>query len=832
MNWMWSYAETVAVTLATLRTALDLMAEYKEFTFGQSQASVYQIVARHDPELLEKIKAMIKEGRWEVTASTWTEADRNLASAESMARHYLYTRRYLADLLEQDPAQLDLDYEPDTFGHHQNVPELAQSGQVRYYYHCRGAKGPHYYRWRAPSGNSILVWREPLWYNWDMEGDCALFAPQLAKETGLTCLLRVFGVGDHGGGPTRRDLANIREMASWPIFPQYTFGSYKEFFQQAEKEQPDPPEVRGELGFIFDGCYTSQARIKRGNALAQRALVQAEQASAWADLLAGLPYPGQAYTEAWQHVMFNQFHDILPGSGTAETRDHALGLYQEAQAISDSRQMAALSALASRIDTSGIEPAPDLHPGRSEGAGAGFGTDSGLFGRAGRHQGKKRLFTVWNLLPRARQEQVQLTLWDWPYDLERLEVKDDQGRSLPHQLEAAEPVSYWGHHYTNIQVRVQVPPSGYCTVYVDEAPLEQLALKAPEMRLLEKAEPVLENEFIRLELCRQSGQVLSLLDKKTGLELVGDQAAAGFYLVNEDPGRGMTSWRVGDYKTKLPLAEEVFLKRLELDGIRQLAVFQVLFGNGSQLDVTYILDQGQPCCRLDCQVRWQEIGSSAGMPQLQFFWPLPQPCPSYTYDIPLGEIKRPALDHDVPALSYATARVKDSIFQLASDCKHGFRAGRQSLSLSLIRASLDPDPWPEIGQHSFSLGLALPGKDPAAPALLAESFTNPLVSLPLAAGQTGDWPLAKSFFELSGQGVFLLAVKKAEAGTGILIRLYSQSKKEETARLVFAQKPRSARLVNLLEEEELDLEHQPLLDDTGLSLVIPANSLRSVLVSW
>ncbi len=140
MNWMWSFDETVSITLDTCRTMLDLMDQYPDYTFAQSQASVYEIVARHDPALLERIRDRVQEGRWEVTAATWVEADRNLPNAESMVRHLLYTRRYLSGLLGIDPDSLDLDFEPDTFGHHQNVPEILSDAGVRYYYHCRGSK--------------------------------------------------------------------------------------------------------------------------------------------------------------------------------------------------------------------------------------------------------------------------------------------------------------------------------------------------------------------------------------------------------------------------------------------------------------------------------------------------------------------------------------------------------------------------------------------------------------------------------------------------------------------------------------------------------------------
>ena len=97
MNWMWSWQETVATALDTFRTMLAIMDEYPQFHFSQSQASVYRIVEEFDPEMMAAIRARIAEGRWEVTASSWVEQDKNMPSTESMARHVLYTKRYLQE---------------------------------------------------------------------------------------------------------------------------------------------------------------------------------------------------------------------------------------------------------------------------------------------------------------------------------------------------------------------------------------------------------------------------------------------------------------------------------------------------------------------------------------------------------------------------------------------------------------------------------------------------------------------------------------------------------------------------------------------------------------
>ena len=158
MNWMWGYNETAAVTVETFRTVLDLMKEYPLFTFGQSQASTYRIIEENAPEMLEEIRRRVHEGRWEVTASTWVENDKNMAGGEALCRHILYTKQYLSKLLDIDPASLDLDFQPDTFGHSINVPEACHAGGIKYYYHCRGREDHRpAYVWRSPAGHELLV---------------------------------------------------------------------------------------------------------------------------------------------------------------------------------------------------------------------------------------------------------------------------------------------------------------------------------------------------------------------------------------------------------------------------------------------------------------------------------------------------------------------------------------------------------------------------------------------------------------------------------------------------------------------------------------------------
>lgn len=181
MNWMWSYPETVAATLATFRTMLTLMEEYPDFHFSQSQAAVYEIVEKYDPDMMEEIKQRIREGRWECTASAWVEADHNMPNTESMLRHIAYTRKYLSE--KWSVQDFEIDFSPDTFGHNAFLAEVDHFSGVKYFYHCRGLKEDEIlYRYRAPSGHELLTYREPFWYNAAVTPRMGVAAPLISRR--------------------------------------------------------------------------------------------------------------------------------------------------------------------------------------------------------------------------------------------------------------------------------------------------------------------------------------------------------------------------------------------------------------------------------------------------------------------------------------------------------------------------------------------------------------------------------------------------------------------------------------------------------------------------
>jgi alpha-mannosidase len=310
--------ETVAVTNDTFTTVLRLMDEFPDFRFTQSQASVYEIARRYNPALFEKIKARVAEGRWEVVASQWVEGDKNLVSGESIARHLLYTRRFMQDELGLKPEDVRSTGRR-TPSAARTIPTLVSRGGVTRYYMCRGGREekPPVFWWRGPDGSRILVNLETTWYLKAVGPENASALLAFAAKTGLRDWMNVYGVGDHGGGPTRRDIRRILEMDAWPVFPRFRFATTREFYTILERHADRLPVLDRELNYEFTGCYTSQSQIKRHNRLGESQALDAEAAAVLALRAVGRPYRRAPLAEAWTNVLFGHFPTSCPAPACA-----------------------------------------------------------------------------------------------------------------------------------------------------------------------------------------------------------------------------------------------------------------------------------------------------------------------------------------------------------------------------------------------------------------------------------------------------------------------------------------------------------------------------------
>ena len=817
MNWMWGFQETAAVTVDTFRTVLNLMKDYPDFTFAQSQASTYRIIEDFAPEMLDEIRKYVHEGRWEVSASTWTETDKNMPNGESLSRHILYTKRYLGSLLDIDPDSIRIDFEPDTFGHNINVPEICQNGGIDYYYHMRANDDrPELYRWRAKSGKELIVFHDTKSYNSDINLRTFEDLPLFCAKNGTDTYLKVYGIGDHGGGPTRNDIERIIDDGTFPLYPTIEFGTYAKFFAAAEKIRDSLPLIDHELNFVFTGCYTSQSRIKMANRIAEDRAAESEALAAAASSLTGAPARTGIFRRSWEQILFNHFHDILPGSGIMETREYAMGHFQDALAGINTSANSAMRELADAMDVSSIPFQPDNNTW-SEGGGVGFAVDhsSGYrFPQAERGRGPVRVIHLFNETMYDREECAEVTVWDFNYDMSCAVITDTDGNPVPFEVLAAGQ-GYWGHQFTRFLISAKIPAFGWNTYILKLKSSEGISAIATDnlcggwCDYITDHPFVLENSRLKAVFDPMTFAMTELTDKRTGEQIVTpDRPSALFRYIKENPRHGMTAWRVGPYMSVETLnaeGKDVRLQDCGSTGLRSWLKYQVKFAS-STLTVTAELRGESPVINFHADVDWHEIGRGGDyVPQLNFALPVAYTAAEYTYDIPMGTITRGDIAHDVPGNSFMRIEKEGDAAFIVTDTKYGFRGHDSMGTVTLIRGSVDPDPWPERGAHHFNLGVGIAAKDEQK--RLAVEYVHPISFNAGVKHEGGRLPLTGSFLTLGdcADRIMVSGVKNGEDG-GLIVRVADYAGKGGKVELALSEAapaPEKACLVDVTERHAL-----------------------------
>ena len=862
MNWMWSWPETVAVTNDTFLTVLKLMEEFPDFCFTQSQASVYAIARDYHPQLLEGIRRRVAEGRWEIAAVHWVEGDKNIACGEGLARHLLYTRRFMAEQFGLTPEDVPLDWEPDTFGHAATIPTIVSRGGVRRYYLCRGGSfdKPPVFWWAGPDGARILVNLETTWYNDRLGVHNAAAMLSFCEKTALKDWMCVYGVGDHGGGPTRRDIRRCHEMDSWPIFPNFRLATTRRFYDILESRGDDWPVLRRELNFEFPGCYTSQSRIKRTNRLAEHQLPCAEAAAALAWRTGRRDYPAETIRRAWIDAIFAHFHDILPGSCVREGREYHLGRFQRIAAATTTVTTHSLRALAEAIDTSSLAPerAAEDTENLAMGAGAGRGTYWGEVSSAVHAAGGVRTYLAFNPCAWPRSETVTVTVWDagdGSLDEAAFVARMPDGRIAPAQRITPAGRAYWDHKFIELAVAVSVEAMGYTAFAIEPggrhvrgashgypaSVVGRIAELAGEPAVRFTGPMTMENELLSVRFDPATGGIVELTDKAGGADLVDPAAPAGLLeYILERPG-DMSAWKIHEARRRLCPLEVHSVKRLA-DGPNLAAVTAKMRLNDSALTVTYSLAAGSRSLGIDIEADWLERGSSEiGTPSLAFRVPLALRDARGRYEVPFGSVQRSLnAGEEVPALRWAdvtgkTPAGKTAGCALLNDSKHGHSLDGAVLRLKLIRSSYSPDPLPEIGRHAIRLALVPhAGRLSVAELVrLGAGLNQPIRVLATDAHAGSLPPAAGAVRGVRPAGVILAGVKKAEDEEAMIFRLLETAGRAATARVALNADllGRPAGCV------EVDLLERPVEPSTaseapdGFAVKVPARGIASVKVA-
>src|SRR6266853_1529136 len=438
MAWLWPWTETVEEVRNTFQSVLDLMREYPDFKFTMSSARTYEWMQEKYPDLFEQIRQRVKEGRWEVIGGMWVEPDLNMPDGESLVRQILVGQKYFQ---KNFGADIKIGWNPDSFG----------------------------YNWQLPS----------------IYGGKVTDSPQM---------LYLYGIGDHGGGPTRAmlDRANhLRDPNT--VFPKIEFSTAKEFFADLTQELPNlkVPTWKDELYFEYHrGVMTTQADTKQRIRRDEELMLDAEKYASLASLF-GRSYPQDQFELAWKNLLFDHFHDVMPGSGIAvnylDAKRNMEDVARSAQEITDG----ALDELLAHVNTRGAKARGDGVP-----------------------------VVVFNSLswPRAEVIEAQVQLSG---PAREVQVLDGAGLRVEHQLLALDSST----NRARLLILADAPALGYRTYFV-RAYSGRSAAKpgiAPNVinghvRVVQASRETLRNAYIQIKVDPKTGCITNLFDLRTQTE--------------------------------------------------------------------------------------------------------------------------------------------------------------------------------------------------------------------------------------------------------------------------------------------------------------------------
>lgn len=817
MNWVWQWPETVQVCQDTFRQVLKFMAEFPDFRFSQSQACIYEAIQRLDPGLFKKLQRVVRAGKWNIVGGMWSEADNNLSGGEGLARSCLLGQHYFQSAFGQ---RAKVGWLPDDFGHTAQLPQILRLAGMDGYLFMRcppfaadntaidawgnllnsgkqattaGVLGDIFF-WQAPDGTRVLA-KNCLTYNDTITED---LKDRLARlPAGVRDQLAVYGVGDHGGGPTRKDILNAKRLNNDPDYPEYVFASADDYFTQAASHGRKIPTFTGELQYIFEGCYSSIGQIKRGNRHLESSLSSAEVLATIAAQL-GRPYPEKQIDDAWKTLCFNQFHDILCGSANHSSNQDSIGQYDQAQTQTDFVAKTSLRHVAEQVAVDS-----DRLP-----------------------------IVVFNTLGWQRSDVVEAELFSHEAPT-GVKVFDAAGRKVPAQIRKARLFPN-GFRFWVVFLAKDVPSVGYKTYFAElqtdpgvrayQRSHHTIDPKLAHswMRMDSLLEPLLEynnlpqkqrdahlkldklsaeNRWYKITLDRRTGGISRLYDKFRKRNLIRQGQIANRLVVDLEKPHHMSAWHLGQIRRTVNLKA----KSVRVIQAGPAAVtFQII----SEYDRSKVLQhltvwRDSPIIEVELQVTWLQTGSDdKDGPTLRVHFPLAGQRRELICDVPYAAVTRGGNGQEVPAHKWVAVPDKDGGFALLNDCKYGHRLKDSVLSLTLLRSSYEPDAMGDVGMHVIRYGLTSykGGWLKADIAQKGAEFNTPLLNFE-SRRRKGRLPLEKSFLQVSDPQRFMLTCfKPSETGRGLVLRGYDLTGKAGRVTVRPSVPVGKAQLTNILEE--------------------------------
>ena len=764
--WLWDLYQTRHKAVRSFATMLKLMERYPDFKFMSSQPLLYKMVKEDQPELYERIKDAIKRGQWQPEGGMWVEAYCNLSSGESLVRQFLHGQEFFQKEFGQRTRTLWL---PDVFGYSAAMPQILKKSGVDYFMTSKLSwsefnLSPYdTFQWKGIDGSEVLTHFTPSRDFGAEQGDLAYFTTynamlnpnqirggwQRFQQKALDNHFIVsYGYGDGGGGSTDWMIENARRMSvPLPGTPVVKQTMPREFFEQLEervKDDPRLPKWSGELYLEYHrGTYTAMARNKRFNRKMELALRDAEFLCTYAHQVCGFEYPAQQLHDLWETVLTLQFHDILPGSFIKKVYDDSLEMYTDAMEKVSAIKEQAMNAIAHDLTGDVI---------------------------------------AFNSLSMVRDD----VIWfDAPENVTAL--RDAEGVEYPVQFVEGKACAFV----------MDMPPMAAKPLY--------FVTGTPSEFKMDVSAKGFDTPFFKGTF-DAAMRITSMVDKRNGRELCKEGKALNSIVCYENRPHNYDAWDINIYYDQKQwdvtdvTGVDVISEGPVLTKLRVHYAF-----NNSTIDQDVVFYTAIDRVDFDTTVDWKEQHY-----MLKAHFPVDIFYNDATFDIQYGNVKRATHKNtswdvarfEVCAHKWADVSEAGYGFSLMNDCKYGYSVDENSMALTLLKSSTNPNPEADQEVHHFTYSIMPHHGDwrEAGTPLMAYMLNIP-VMVTRGEGKKAALP---SFVDVDQENVLVEVVKQQLDGEDTILRLYECYGMRTDVTMTLNRKPESVKITNMLEDELSD----------------------------
>ncbi|MCX8171495.1 MAG: glycosyl hydrolase-related protein, partial [Candidatus Bathyarchaeota archaeon] len=749
--WLWPRSETIEKTLRTFSTIVRLAKEYPGFTFVQSSAQYYDWVEKLDPDMFKEIGRLIVKGKWIIVGGMWVESDIQLVDGESLARQFLYGQRYF---LSRFGRSSRIGWIPDSFGFAGSLPQIMRKSGIKVFvthkviWNDTNEFPLHSFIWRGVDGTSIPVQILVTSYNESLTpASISRYWSKYKNKDVAPFLVYSYGYGDGGGGPTREMLEYVDLINFMPRTPRVAYFNENGYMEILRAHLEKLPTWSGELYVeVHRGTYTTNLPVKEYMARAEIALREYESIASIAEILKILHYNKEEIDELWKLTLFNQFHDVIPGSSIKEVYDDA---------ISD------LSRVIESSNKAFMEHAKRI---------------------LARSQSTSRGAAIFNVLPWRRRGIIKI------------------GKDLG-VLEGAECQEDVDGYY----LYVEAPPTGYRFYrYVEE-----MRGGSEGVRVHERQDGILmENEHLSLKIdC--NGNISSLRLKGGDLEILSAPSNR-LVAHPDRPGRWDAWDVTDEFLTRGEELKIVGKPVVAARGPLVACVDVVKGVGASTIRQSICLYKDSPVIEVKNRITWREksllikVWFETSLKSRKAVYDIPY---GVIERSSLRETSWERARFEVPALRWAELYDDRAGLTLISPSRHGYSAIGNRIALSLIRSPVYPNPWSDLGEFETTYYI-YPHAGNYSEANVAKVVQEKLFGLRVIE-DVGSDEQEISLLNVEPETIVFGAFKKSEDGQGYVIRLFNPHREAKQVTMSFIAPLSKAVETNIVETEtynELSIE--------------------------